>query len=122
MKKQYNVGILVYDFIDILDFAGPSEVLSLSAFSNFEQNIMLYKRTLPHRKPFHVKTVSETGNPIKTHTGTVILPDYSLNNAPQFDILIIPGGPLRAVNKVIKNRKIIDYIIKSRNKYGVVSC
>ncbi|MCM3342075.1 DJ-1/PfpI family protein [Paenibacillus sp. MER TA 81-3] len=115
MKKQYNVGILVYDFIDILDFAGPSEVLSLTAFSNFQQNIMLYKRNLPKGKPFLVKTVSETGNTIKTHTGTVIHSDYNLNNAPQFDILIIPGGPLRAINKVRKNKKIIDYIVQSKN-------
>ncbi|WP_165921075.1 DJ-1/PfpI family protein [Paenibacillus albiflavus] len=112
---KYNVGILVYDFMDLLDFAGPCEVLSLAAFSNLQQSIMLYKRSLPKNKPFQVKTVSETGNLIKTHTGTLIQPDYNLDNAPRFDILIIPGGPLRAINKMKKNKKVIDYIVKSQN-------
>lgn len=115
MKAQFNVGFLIFDYMDILDFAGPSEVLSLAAFSNLQQNIMLYRKTLPQNRPFHVSTVSETGTLIKTHAGTMIQPDYNLNNAPLFDILIIPGGSLRAVNKVIKNRKIMDYIMNSHN-------
>jgi transcriptional regulator GlxA family with amidase domain len=115
MKKQYKVGILIYEFMDLLDYAGPAEVLSLTAFSKLQQNIIVYKRILPKNKPFHVRTISEKGNIIKTHAGTEINSDYSLDNAPQFDILIIPGGPLRAINKVIKNRKIIDYIARSQN-------
>lgn len=115
MKKQYNVGILIYDFMDLLDFAGPAEVISLTAFSRLQQNIILYKRILPKNKPFQVRTISETGKTIKTHAGTEVHSDFTLDNAPHFDILIIPGGPLRAINKVIKNRKIMDYIAGSQN-------
>ena len=115
MLKQYKVGILLYDFVDILDVAGPSEVLSLTAYSKLQQKIMLYKRLLPNRRPFTVKTFSESGKSIKTHAGIELKPDYSLDDAPEFDILIVPGGPLRAVNKVLKNRQIMDYIAKSRN-------
>lgn len=49
MRKPYKVGVLLYDFVDILDFSGPSEVLSLTAFSNLQQKIILYKRVLPKK-------------------------------------------------------------------------
>ncbi len=55
MWKQYRVGILLYDFVDILDFSGPSEVLSLTAYSNLQQKIMLYKRVLPKRRPLKLQ-------------------------------------------------------------------
>lgn len=107
MRKPYKVGVLLYDFVDILDFSGPSEVLSLTAFSNLQQKLILYKRVLPKKRPFEVKSFSESGNTIKTHAGIVINPDFCIDNAPEFDILIIPGGPLRAVNKVLENRRIM---------------
>ncbi|WP_223067476.1 DJ-1/PfpI family protein [Paenibacillus caui] len=73
------------------------------------------QKSAAQKETFEVTTFSESGNSIKTHAGIVIKPDFSLDNAPEFDILIVPGGPLRAVNKVLKNRKIIEYIVMSKN-------
>src|SRR5690606_5437260 len=42
-------------------------------------------------------------------------PDFSIDNSPKLDILIIPGGPLRAVQTMAKNKRIIDWIIKHKN-------
>jgi hypothetical protein len=42
MRKR-KVGILLYDFVDLLDFAGPAEVLSLTANNKAEQAFTLYK-------------------------------------------------------------------------------
>lgn len=114
MKKR-KVGILLYDYVDVLDFAGPAEVLSLTANSKAEQAITLYKRHLLPTKPFEVFTITETGMQIKTHSGIKVEPDFSIDNYPELDILIIPGGPLRAVQSMVKDQKIIDWIIKNKS-------
>jgi transcriptional regulator GlxA family with amidase domain len=111
MKKR-KVGILLYDFVDVLDFAGPAEVLSLTANNKAEQAFTLYKKQLLPTRPFEVMTITDTGMQIKTHSGIKVEPDFSIDNSPELDILIIPGGPLRAVQSVVKNQKIRDWIIK----------
>ncbi len=70
--KRRKVGFFLYDSIDILDFAGPAEVLALTARTKVEQFLTLYKRELLPTRPFEVLTVSETGAAIKTHTGIQI--------------------------------------------------
>ncbi|KQL51538.1 hypothetical protein AN964_21580 [Heyndrickxia shackletonii] len=114
MKKR-NVGILLYDFVDILDFAGPAEVLSLTAKNRVEETFTLYKKQLLATRPFDVFTITDTGMQIKTHSGIKVEPDFSFENCPELDILIIPGGPLRAVQAVAKNLRIQDWIKKHNN-------
>lgn len=115
MKKR-KVGILLFDYVDVLDFAGPAEVLSLTANNKAEQTLTLYKKHLLPTRPFEVFTLSETGKKIKTHSGTKIDPEFSMDDRhPKLDILIIPGGPLRAVQSIAKNQKILDWIMKHKN-------
>ncbi|MEH7235393.1 DJ-1/PfpI family protein [Bacillus sp. JJ1562] len=114
MKKR-KVGILLFDFVDILDFAGPAEVLSLTANNKAEQALSLYKKHLLPTRPFEVYTLSETGMEITTHSGIKVKPDFSIDSSPELDILIVPGGPLRAVQSIAKNQKIIDWIITRKS-------
>lgn len=114
MKKRI-VGIFIYDYVDVLDFTGPAEVLSLTAKNKAEQVINLYKKHLLPTNPFEVVTITESGKQIITHTGIKVEPDYSIDNSPELDILIIPGGPLRAVQSIAKNKTIQDWIIKHKN-------
>ena len=113
--KTKRVGILLYDFVDVLDFTGPAEVLSLTTKNKVEEALTLYKKELLPTKPFEVFTISETGQQIKTHSGIKVVPDFSFDNCPDLDILIIPGGPLRAVQTVNKNKNIQEWIIKRKN-------
>ena len=109
------MGILLFDFVDVLDFAGPAEVLSLTTNNKAEQAFTLYKKQLLPTRPFEVITITDTGMQIKTHSGIKVEPDYSIDNCPELDILIIPGGPLRAVQSVVKNQKLRDWIIKHKS-------
>ncbi|WP_088050000.1 type 1 glutamine amidotransferase family protein [Virgibacillus dakarensis] len=84
MKKR-KVGILLYDFVDILDFAGPAEVLSLTSNSKVEEAFTLYKKHLLHTRPFEVFTITDTGMQIKTHSGIKVEPDFSIGNSPELD-------------------------------------
>ncbi|MEO4052989.1 DJ-1/PfpI family protein [Solibacillus sp. CAU 1738] len=113
--KRRKVGIFLYDYVDILDFAGPAEVLALTVNNKAEQALTLYKKELLPTRPFEVFTLTETGTEIKTHSGIKVKPDFSINNSPELDILIIPGGPLRAVQSIAKNKKIIDWIIQYKS-------
>ena len=74
-----NVGIFLFNNIELLDFAGPYEVFSVtSELNNYEV--------------FKVFTVTQNGKEIKSVNGLKIIPDFSFDNHPHIDILIIPGG------------------------------
>lgn len=77
---QKTVGILLFNEVEVLDFAGPFEVFSITA--NREHG----------KKPFCVHTVAQTKDLIKARNGLKIQPDYDFHDAPKFDIVIIPGG------------------------------
>ncbi|MFD1676295.1 DJ-1/PfpI family protein [Alicyclobacillus fodiniaquatilis] len=99
MNQQWKVAILLFDDIEVLDFAGPFEVFSVAAY--LDQQI--------DSKPFLVKTISEKGNLVRARNGLKVQPDYSFYNTPHFDILVIPGGP-GAREREIENEKVIQWI------------
>ncbi len=76
---QRNVGIMLFEEIEVLDFAGPFEVFNVTAELN-------------DPAPFNVYTVAETHAPVKTRGKLNINPNYSIYSMPKTDILIIPGG------------------------------
>lgn len=77
MKR--NAAILLFDNAEVLDFAGPFEVFSItSEINNFE--------------PFDVLTVAKNDQPVSAVNGLKVIPKYSFKNHPAIDILVIPGG------------------------------
>lgn len=74
-----NVGIFLFDNIELLDFAGPYEVFSVTSELNGHQL-------------FNVFTISCDGSEIRSVNGLRIAPDFSFANHPPVDILVIPGG------------------------------
>lgn len=74
-----NVGIFLFSNVELLDFAGPYEVFSVTSELN-------------DYRFFKVFTVTEDGNEIKSVNGLKVVPDFSFDNHPSIDILVIPGG------------------------------
>ncbi len=74
-----NVGILIFNDAEVLDFAGPFEVFSVSA----------QVHTQAH---FNVFLISENTNPIEAVNGLVVTPKYSIHNHPKLDVLILAGS------------------------------
>jgi transcriptional regulator GlxA family with amidase domain len=70
------VGILVFDDVEELDFAGPWEVFGIAS----------------GLKNLKVLTVSKDGKSIQCRYGLKVQPDYSFANCPKLDLLIVPGG------------------------------
>lgn len=108
--NQIHVGILLFDDVDALDFTGPYEVFNLTTYKDSDVNKLFMNKLEIQEKPFNVSTVSEDGSSIEVHNGLIVQPDYNFNNAPTFDVVVVPGGPYRAIKTVTKNQKIIDWI------------
>lgn len=103
MTSQRTVGILLFNEVEVLDFAGPFEVFSLTTLTG------------PKSKPFVVKTISENGEMIKARNGLMVKPDYSFESHPSLDIVIIPGG-YGAEEIEINNPIVIQWIKKQSSK------
>ncbi|WP_257222219.1 MULTISPECIES: hypothetical protein [unclassified Acinetobacter] len=73
-----NVAILVFNEVEVLDFAGPFEVFSICSCSE-------------QQKLFNVFTVSEQPE-ITARNGLVVKSHYTLDTAPHTDLLVIPCG------------------------------
>lgn len=80
-EKPKTVAILVFEGVELLDFAGPAEVFIVAN----------------NKRSFRVFTVGPTTNLTKTMGGITIKPDYSFENAPSADVVVIPGGNTRSV-------------------------
>lgn len=77
MKK--NVAILVFDDVEVLDFAGPYEVFSVT------------DELLEHQV-LHTFTMALKPGTVRARNGLKIVPDFTLENCPSPQIIIIPGG------------------------------
>lgn len=102
MKPKISVGILLFNEVEVLDFAGPFEVFAVTEDESKE-------------KLFQVKTISETGNPISARNGLKVIPDYKFEDEPEFEILLIPGG-YGAEEIEIHNPTVIEWIQRQQKQ------
>lgn len=85
--EKWNVGILIFDDVEILDFAGPFEVFSRTRLVPGPES-----RRSEDSAPFHVFTVAKTAAPIRTTGGLRVIPHYAFADAPRVDLVVVPGG------------------------------
>jgi transcriptional regulator GlxA family with amidase domain len=94
MKKR-NTAILIFEDVEVLDFAGPFEAFSVT-------NELSYYSLL------NVYTVAREKAPVTARNGLSVNPDYSINDAPQPDILIIPGGS--GTRPILQQQDLLSWI------------
>lgn len=104
-KMTKNVAILLFNEVEVLDFAGPFEVFSIT-------------NSLEGDSLFNVYTVAETTQPILARNHLSINPDYTLENHPLPDIVIIPGG--FGSRAALKQDHIIQWVQKSTQQAELV--
>jgi transcriptional regulator GlxA family with amidase domain len=105
-----QLGVFVFDDVEVLDFAGPFEVFSVaSQLSNYQ----LLK----------VSTFGSTDEMIRTKNGLQVKPDLGFDQLSDFDYLVIPGGD--GTKKVIQNSSELSVLkaltLKSRWTMSVCS-
>lgn len=95
MSNIKNVAVLIYDNVELMDFCGPYDVFSIANKMSLEKN-------------FNIFTVSERVGGVITQNGLSVNCEYSINNCPNIDILIVPGG--QGSRKEMKNENILNWI------------
>ncbi|GGG78580.1 DJ-1/PfpI family protein [Edaphobacter dinghuensis] len=72
-SRHLHIGALIFPRMDQIDFTGPFEVLSQVPDSTF-----------------HV--IGRDRNPIRDINGLILTPEETMAEAPQLDVLVVPGG------------------------------
>lgn len=110
-KKARNVGIFIFDEIEVLDLGGPFEVFSTASR-------MKLRMESGAERPFEVFTVADRICPIRARGGLVVQPAYDILNHPPIDVLIIPGG---VVTAELARGEIIEWIARTSRKASLTA-
>ena len=100
---RWNVGILVFDGVEVLDFAGPFEVFSRTRLTPGPDS-----RRSEDSAPFAVFTVAKSRAPIRTTGDLEVVPHYGFADAPPIDLLLVPGG--FGTRVLINDAETLDWI------------
>jgi transcriptional regulator GlxA family with amidase domain len=87
----FTTGILLFDEVEELDFAGPYEVF-----------------TTAKKDGDRVVTVAATAAPIRGFNGLQVVPDHGFGDEPSLDVLLVPGG--MGTRKLADDGPTIDWI------------
>src|SRR5215468_8402887 len=82
-----TVSILLFDHVEIIDFAGPWEVFGGAGYKVF--------------------TVAEKTDPINAVYGQRLVADYTFESNPRADVVLVPGGGVRDATN---NPKLIKWL------------
>lgn len=98
-----SVGILLFDQIELLDFAGPYEVFTTASR-------VAARRNLP--APFYTRTIAKSRRAITARAGLQVQPDLCFDDHHNFDLLIVPGG---VVDQVQQDPQHIQWLREQRH-------
>jgi len=97
-----EVGILIFDGVEVLDFCGPFEVFSVA------------RRLGEHgdeQKLFNVRTIAEARRTVRCTGGLLVEPHLAIDDGDadtHFDILVVPGG--QGTRRERLNGPLLDWI------------
>jgi putative intracellular protease/amidase len=94
--EKKNVAVFLYDSFQIIDFTAPFEVFSYA---------------------FNVYAVSEKNQQFKATGGMLAVPNYTFDDFPKPDILVIPGG---AARKQADNPVVMKWLQETVKKVDIV--
>ncbi len=90
-----NVAIVVWDGVELLDFAGPGEVFAAARSDD--------------GRSFQVFTVAASKQPIVSQGFLSINPQYAIDDCPPVDIMVLPGG---GTSNVTGDEKLMAWVKK----------
>src|SRR5271165_7515718 len=79
IAMRRNVAILVFEDVEVLDFAGPFEVFAVAD-------------ELRSHAEFSVATVAPAPGAVRAKNGLRVVPDFAIGDCPPPRILVVPGG------------------------------
>ncbi len=94
--RSVTMGVLIFDDAEELDFVGPWEVFA----SLFSAEPALGR----------IVTIAERAGTIRCAKGLRVIPDHALDDAPEVDVLLVPGG--QGTRREVSNARLIEWIRK----------
>ena len=95
-EDNYNVGILIMEGVYNTEVTAPYDIFQ---HTKFRKGI----------KKMNVFTVSQKGDLIPTFEGMKMVSDYSFNDVPSIDILVIPAAEGH-LGKDLENEVLVDWV------------
>ncbi|MEM7770646.1 MAG: DJ-1/PfpI family protein [Cyanobacteria bacterium P01_A01_bin.37] len=106
-----TVGILIYNEVEVLDFAGPFEVFSTVS--------RLWNRQYPEdQPPFKVLAIAPNATTVRARGNFQVLPHHTLDDHPSIEVLIVPGGD---VTHVIQQTSVIQWIADQHTRTEITA-
>ena len=99
------VGILLFDGVELLDFAGPYEVFTVASRVRAARR----RRRRAAVRRVHGRRWAE--EPVRTHAGLRVAPDHAFADAPAVDVLVVPGGVVDGAGR--RTRALVDWIART---------
>jgi transcriptional regulator GlxA family with amidase domain len=90
-----TTGILLFDDVEELDFAGPWEVLTSTAQVTGQGRVV---------------TIAERADAVRCAKGLRVLPDHAFADAPALDVVLVPGG--QGTRREVANPALIEWLRK----------
>lgn len=106
-----NVGIYIYDDVEVLDLGGPFEVFATASR-------MKARRSPGNGKAFDVFTIAATNGPVNARAGLRITASFDLTNHPKIDVLVVPGG---VHNTELERADVIAWIARTARETEITA-
>jgi transcriptional regulator GlxA family with amidase domain len=91
-----TTGILLFDDVEELDFAGPWEVFTTAARKEQGDRVV---------------TIAPASAPVRCAKGLRVIPDHGFAGAPELDVVVVPGG--QGTRREVDNPAVIDWLRKT---------
>lgn len=105
MTKQFTYGIFIYEQVAELDLVGPLQVFAAS-------NHLLGGG--------RVVTIAQNTEPLSGAGGLRMIPDYSIDDAPDLDVLLLPGTA-EVDEYALSNDRAIDWVREQYDKVNYMT-
>lgn len=110
-SRTRTVGIVIYEQMEVLDFAGPFEVFSVT-----RSDPALGQQSPP---PYAVRLVAQSAESVTATGGMRVLPDFSFADCPGLDVLVVPGG--QGSRDQLGNLELLRFITDRSSEVGIVA-
>jgi transcriptional regulator GlxA family with amidase domain len=106
-RSTRQVVIVLFDEVQSLDVTGPLEVLAGAG--------RVIQAAGSAARAYEIRTLSVSGEPLRTSSGLTIVPDGRLEYAPdRLDTLIVPGG--RGARAAVADARLLAWIAEASRR------
>src|SRR5258707_14604090 len=101
--RGFQVGIVIFDDVEVLDFAGPFEVFTVGGE-------ILKDSADENRQAGTIRalTIAQSDQIVKARGNLLIQPHSTFENHPPLDLLVVPGG--RGTRRQAENPMMLDWL------------